>query len=55
MVKKDSSSFDMDKNGVKYRHPERTCKNCSKYPCFRGQKEMKCDYAKYGCKSYKED
>lgn len=50
-----SESFDKDRDGVKYQHPERSCKECLKYPCFRGQENSKCDYAKYGCKHYKSD
>ena len=42
-----------DKDGIKYKHPERTCKDCLEYPC----QELKvfnlgCDYAKYGCIHY---
>ena len=40
MAKQLSSSFDKDKDGVRYQHPERTCKECAKYPCFRGQEEL---------------
>lgn len=42
-----------DKWGIKYKHPERTCKKCKKYPCFDGQVEYcRCDFAKYGCLRY---
>lgn len=54
MAKQLSSSFDKDKDGVRYQHPERTCKECAKYPCFTGQEGMACDYAKYGCRKYKD-
>lgn len=54
MPKKTEGSFDKDSAGVKYQHPERTCKECAKYPCFRGQEERFFDYAKYGCIHYKD-
>lgn len=44
--------FYMDEEGIKYKHPERTCKNCLKYPCFRGIENFKSDMAKYGCVLY---
>lgn len=47
--------FDRDSAGVIYKHPERACKKCSKYPCFKGQENMELDYAKYGCVKYKEE
>ena len=43
-----------DSEGIKYHYPDRTCKNCSKYPCFRGIENSKCDFAKYGCVKYSE-
>lgn len=43
-----------DKDGVKYKFPNRTCKECEKYPCFMGIQNMKCDFAKYGCINYKD-
>ena len=42
-----------DPDGIKYKKPERTCKNCILYPCFRGIENCSCDMAKYGCKLYK--
>lgn len=54
MEKQFSSSFGKDKDGVKYQYPQRTCKDCIKYPCFRGQERMTCDYAKYGCRKYED-
>ena len=48
-----SETFSKDENGVIYKHPERSCKQCTKYPCFKGQNlEKFCDYAKYGCVKY---
>lgn len=46
--------FYMDEEGIRYKYPERTCKNCLKYPCFRGQETFKSDMAKYGCIHYIE-
>lgn len=31
---------------------KRSCLFCKRYPCFQGQNEMECDYAKYGCLKY---
>lgn len=36
----------------KLKFPDRTCKECNKYPCFLGFENSTCDFAKYGCKSY---
>lgn len=54
MEKKVVDNFGKDKDGVKYQHPERTCKDCKKYPCFRGMENRRCDYAKYGCVNYRD-
>ena len=43
-----------DKDGIKYKHPERSCSECSKNPCFTGFSVLKhVDFAKYGCVMYK--
>lgn len=47
-------AIDKDKDGVKYKYPARTCKECVKYPCFIGIEKKICDFAKYGCVDYKE-
>lgn len=52
MAKQLNSFF--DKDGVRYQHPERTCKECTRYFCFRGQEGKTCDFAKYGCRKYKD-
>lgn len=44
--------FNRDKDGIIYKYPERTCLKCKKYPCFRGQSNLSCDFAKYGCVSW---
>lgn|GEM_PF-3358979 len=41
-----------DKNNIIYKYPERTCKNCKKYPCFKGFDFINLDFAKYGCLNY---
>lgn len=41
-----------DKFGVKLKYPERSCKDCKKYPCFEGIKNCVSDFAKYGCTLY---
>lgn len=33
-------------------YAKRSCLLCKRYPCFQGQSEMECDYAKYGCLKY---
>lgn len=45
-----------DKEHKKYwKFPERDCKECKKYPCFVGQKNMIANFAKYGCINYIKD
>lgn len=41
-----------DKNGFTYTHPERRCKDCTKYPCIRNMDRLLSDFAKYGCVKY---
>lgn len=41
-----------DINGVYYKFPNRTCKDCFKYPCLDGMNKLLCDLATYGCKHY---
>lgn len=49
-----SETFYKDKEGIRYKFPERSCKLCIKYPCYIGQEKIDCDMAKYGCKNYKD-
>lgn len=44
--------LDKDSAGVKYKHLDRTCKECKRFPCFEGIEICKCDFAKYGCRLY---
>ncbi len=41
-----------DKSGVKLKYPDRTCKECKKYPCIKNMDKLRCDMAKYGCNKY---
>jgi hypothetical protein len=43
-----------DKNGVKLKFPDRTCKECKRYPCFIGIENTLSDFAKYGCIFYSD-
>ena len=54
MAKNLANNFDKDRDGIKYQHPERTCKECAFYPCFRGIQRGTCDFAKYGCIKYRD-
>lgn len=39
-----------DKYGTKLKYPDRSCKECAKYPCFDGIDKCKSDFSKFGCK-----
>lgn len=41
-----------DKFGTKLKFPNRTCKECSKYPCFEGIDNCKSNFAAMGCSLY---
>lgn len=43
-----------DRDGVTYKHPERSCKRCLKYPCLPNIDSLYCDFAKYGCKHWSD-
>ena len=44
-----------DKNGIKFKFPERSCKKCINYPCIDEKAfELGCDFAKYGCINYND-
>lgn len=43
-----------DSYGIKLKFPNRTCKECRKYPCFVGISKCISDFAKYGCDYYSE-
>jgi hypothetical protein len=43
-----------DKFGVSLKKPNRTCKDCNRYPCFTGIDKCVSDFAKYGCINYED-
>lgn len=43
-----------DKNGFHYKHPERSCKRCNKYPCLPNMKILLGDFAAYGCTMFED-
>lgn len=43
-----------DKDGFHYKHPERSCKRCMKYPCLKDMDKLKSDFARYGCLNYED-
>lgn len=43
-----------DQIGVKLKFPNRKCKFCKKYPCFKGMEKCISDFAACGCTYYKE-
>lgn len=42
-----------DKFGVKFKFPDRSCKDCKNYKCFQEIDKCVCDFGKYGCKNFK--
>ena len=44
-----------DPSGIPYKYPNRTCKECPRYPCFQGIENLSCDFAKYGCRKYPDE
>jgi len=46
--------FDRDANGIKYKHPERSCRWCKFNPCLVGFDLLGVDFAKYGCNNFEE-
>ncbi len=43
-----------DKDGFHYKHPERNCKNCKKYPCLNNMDKLYSNFAAYGCKMFED-
>jgi len=41
------------KENKEIRYPERTCIECIRYQCFKGQDKFS-DFAKYGCIKYEK-
>lgn len=48
------SLIEKDKFGLRYKYPDRKCKFCAKYPCFKGIEKCVSNFAAYGCSLYKE-
>ena len=43
----------LDEEEIRLRVPNHSCATCAYYPCFLGIENCKCNFAQYGCKSYK--
>ena len=44
-----------DPDGFHYKHPERKCTRCRKYPCLPKMVLLKGNFAAYGCKEFEDD
>lgn len=44
-----------DDYGVRLKYPDRSCKDCKKYPCFSEIDKCKSDFGKYGCVNYNDN
>lgn len=44
-----------DPDGFHYKHPERNCNRCRKYPCLPKMELLKGNFAAYGCKEFEDD
>ena len=44
-----------DKDGFHYKHPEHSCKRCTKYPCLPHMDLLLGDFAAYGCTMFEDD
>lgn len=49
------TSSGKDQIGVKLKFPNRKCKLCKKYPCFKGIEKCVSNFAACGCTYYKEN
>lgn len=43
----------LDEEEIRLRVPNHSCDTCAYYPCFLGMENCKCNFAQYGCRSYK--
>ena len=43
-----------DKDGFRYKYPDRDCEKCEKYPCIENMSILKSNFAKFGCKNYQD-
>lgn len=48
----DKVSLFKDKDGFTYKHPERNCSECCKYPCVPNMDKLLSNFAAYGCINY---
>ena len=44
-----------DRDGFRYKHPERSCKRCTNYPCLPNMNLFLGDFAAYGCTMYEDE
>lgn len=44
--------MEKDKFGTNLKYPERTCKQCKLYPCFKGIENCVSNFSKYGCTKF---
>lgn len=43
-----------DEYGTILKYPDRSCKDCKRYPCFPEINKCRSNFAAYGCLQYKE-
>lgn len=43
-----------DESGHHFKHPERSCKKCLKYPCIKGMDVLVGNFAAYGCTLFED-
>ena len=43
-----------DENGFHYKHPERSCEKCLKYPCVKNMEILRGNFAAYGCSRFED-
>lgn len=44
-----------DTDGKKFKYPDRDCKRCVLYKCVMNMHKLRCNFAKWGCRDYKEN
>lgn len=43
-----------NKDNFHYKFPQYSCKRCLNYPCLSNMEVLKSDFAKFGCRRYKD-
>lgn len=43
-----------DKDGFRYKFPERSCKKCQCYPCLENMHILFSNFAAFGCRNFKD-